>query len=404
MSKKPNSVTIFLEERFDKLADGTYHSLIFNDDFWSRYLNVFDEVYVVARAKKTNINSTEFSRKNLTTNPCVFFHEVPYYHGGKHFISVFFKILFFMNEISKKPSGSFILRMPGLISVFILPFLVVRNKKYGIELVGDPYDVFGSGGVGKYFSKVLQMIFTTITVFACARAASVAYVTKSKMQKRYPPKKGVFFTNYSSISLPRELIKEQKNICDYDVCKSFRVLMVGSMDQMYKGFDLVILSMERLVKKFPNLKIIIIGDGIYRKKLEDLAFSLGVQDNFEFLGRRSRNFVLEAMESMDFFIMPSRTEGLPRALIEAMAKGLPAIASNVGGIPELLERDFLFESENVDHLSKMLEEIIPDKNLRQKMSKNNIIKSWDYEESTLQERRDQFYRALLVGNQAGEEI
>lgn len=395
MQSTNKSVTIFLEERFTKLPDGRYHSIIFGDEFWKRYLSIFDQVHVIARVKEISSEDdlNHFSLKNITNKSNVFFHEVPYYHGAKQFIFSFFKILFFMSRISNR-ADAFILRMPGLLSMMIFPFLFIKGKNYGVELVGDPYDVFGSGGVGGGFSKILQYIFTKFTKFSCYYAKSVAYVTKTKMQFRYPANGKALTTHYSSIALPANLIIREKSIINFNN-GVFNILMVGSMDQMYKGFDVMLAALQQIKTKHPNIVIHIIGGGKYRYKLDAMVEDFDLLENVNFLGLLSRDTVFMEMDKSDLFVMPSRTEGLPRALIEAMARGLPAIGSNVGGIPELLSKNYIFESENVEQLAALLETVIPDQNLRTEMSKENIAKSWDYEETELQSRREIFYKSLL---------
>lgn len=396
MQSNNKSVTIFLEERFTKLPDGRYHSIIFGDDFWKRYLGIFDQIHVIARAKKISNEDdlSNFSLKNVTNNPNIFFHEVPYYHGAKQFIFSFFKILFFMSSISNR-GDAFILRMPGLLSMMIFPFLLIKRKSYGVELVGDPYDVFGSGGVGGAFSKILQYVFTKLTKFGCFYAKSIAYVTKTKMQARYPASDKALTTHYSSIALPADLILKEKNITEFnnDV---FHLLMVGSLDQMYKGFDVMLAALHQIKPKYPNIVVSIIGSGKYHAKLSKMVEDSDLVANVNFLGLLPRDSVFAQMDKADLFVMPSRTEGLPRALIEAMARGLPAIGSDVGGIPELLSKNYTFESENVEQLVALLEIVIPDRNLRLEMSKENIAKSWDYEETELQLRRETFYQSLLT--------
>ncbi|GAB3976194.1 glycosyltransferase family 4 protein [Plantactinospora veratri] len=82
-----------------------------------------------------------------------------------------------------------------------------------------------------------------------------------------------------------------------------------------------------------------LGDGRYRPRLERLATDLGVRRQVHFTGTISAaTEVRRQLDAADLFVMPSRTEGLPKALIEAMARGLPAVATSVGGIPELLPR------------------------------------------------------------------
>ena len=77
-------------------------------------------------------------------------------------------------------------------------------------------------------------------------------------------------------------------------------------------------------------------------------------DNVVFTGSMGHDQIFEWLKTIDVYIQPSLTEGMPRALIEAMSKGCPCVASNAGGMPELLDKKFIFPKGNTDQLVKIL--------------------------------------------------
>ena len=93
------------------------------------------------------------------------------------------------------------------------------------------------------------------------------------------------------------------------------------------------------------------GDKSY---LENCAITNNVIDNVVFTGAMGHDQIFEWLETIDIYIQPSLTEGMPRALIEAMSKGCPCVASNAGGMPELLDKKFIFPKGNTDQLVKIL--------------------------------------------------
>lgn len=95
----------------------------------------------------------------------------------------------------------------------------------------------------------------------------------------------------------------------------------------------------RALAELPDATLEIVGEGPEREPLERLAHELGVADRVELLGTRPREQVAELMRAADLFVLPSFYENLPVVLIEAQASGLPAVASAVGGVPELLDGD-----------------------------------------------------------------
>ncbi|WP_411689990.1 glycosyltransferase family 4 protein [Acinetobacter indicus] len=93
----------------------------------------------------------------------------------------------------------------------------------------------------------------------------------------------------------------------------------------------------------------------------------------------------------DLYIQPSRTEGLPRALIEAMARGLPAVATNVGGIPELLPSEFLIPPNAPQELANKIDLLISSQQLRYEQGRANYNKAREYDSEILRQRRTKFW-------------
>jgi glycosyltransferase involved in cell wall biosynthesis len=104
--------------------------------------------------------------------------------------------------------------------------------------------------------------------------------------------------------------------------------------------------------------------------------------------------VRKELDAADLFVLPSRTEGLPRALIEAMARALPCIGSSVGGIPELLSPSERFPPDDVDALAGKILEILGDRNRCSRLSHENLQKAGDHHLDALRPRRQAFYRAV----------
>src|SRR5699024_4986762 len=95
------------------------------------------------------------------------------------------------------------------------------------------------------------------------------------------------------------------------------------------------------------------GDQSY---LRSIAKKYNVVDQVKFLGPLPHNKIFDWLESIDIYTQPSRQEGLPRALIESFSRGLPAFGARTGGIPELLEDDFIFSNtrKNIDEICNIL--------------------------------------------------
>lgn len=103
-----------------------------------------------------------------------------------------------------------------------------------------------------------------------------------------------------------------------------------------KGMDLVLPAFARLRLQIPDARLLVVGDGALRECMRRQAEELHVQDSVEWAGRQPQEQLAAFYDRMDLFWMPSRSEGFGLSALEAMARGCPVIASDVGGLPELI--------------------------------------------------------------------
>ena len=142
-----------------------------------------------------------------------------------------------------------------------------------------------------------------------------------------------------------------------------------------KGFDILIQTAHLLGKQLKNVHFLIVGDGQCKAELADQVNALGVNKSVTFAGYQDHETVLSFVKSSDIFIMPSRYEGTPIALLEAASLGIPVIASNVGGIPELVQDQvhaLLVPPDDPQSLAQAVKRIINDKKLAETLSANAV--------------------------------
>ena len=113
------------------------------------------------------------------------------------------------------------------------------------------------------------------------------------------------------------------------------VVLVGNMGSDVKGHRDLIAAAPTVIREFPDVHFVFVGDGTLREEFEAQVRELGIEESFAFLGRRGD--VPEILASSDIGVLPSRAEGLPNALLEYMAAGLPVVVSNVGGNGEVVK-------------------------------------------------------------------
>jgi L-malate glycosyltransferase len=113
------------------------------------------------------------------------------------------------------------------------------------------------------------------------------------------------------------------------------IAVVANMNVETKGHTDIIRAAGEVVRQFPSARFLLIGDGHERARLEEMAAQFNLSENILFLGRRDD--VSSLLSCCDLFVLPSWAEGLPNSVLEAMAARLPVVATQVGGIPELIE-------------------------------------------------------------------
>ncbi len=140
----------------------------------------------------------------------------------------------------------------------------------------------------------------------------------------------------------------------------------GRIDIDQKGLDLLIEAFARLVSGNPELRLVLMGpdwnDSMSR--LKQLSTRLGVGEKVHFTGYLERREYLQNLSSADLFVLPSRFEPFGIVLLEAIASGVPIVASNVGAIPEILEQGkfvLLFEAGDLDSLVEQIQNALSDK-------------------------------------------
>ena len=129
--------------------------------------------------------------------------------------------------------------------------------------------------------------------------------------------------------------------------------------------------------------------------MEHLARDLKIQDRVEFRGNLpAGDAVFAELDQADLFVLPSRQEGLPRAAIEAMARGLPCIGSRVGGIPELIGPDELVPPDDAGALANKIVELLRDPARMTRLSQRNLKMAADLPAMCSATRRVAFYEHL----------
>ena len=224
--------------------------------------------------------------------------------------------------------------------------------------------------------------------------------TKRELLKRFPQFKNkvtVLSMGVDTRIFSRRYVKSKFN--EYKNNKI--ILFVGRLNEQ-KGIEYLVKAMPIINKKIKNSRLLIIGEGEYKEKLQKIADSLGI-DNVEFLGSKKQSELADYYNLADVFVLPSiisriGTEGLGLVLLEAMSCGTPVIGTNTGGIPTIVKNNqtgVLVNERNENELANAIIKILSDRKLSHKLSDNGIkfVKN-NYSWEIVAEKFDEIYSKL----------
>jgi glycosyltransferase involved in cell wall biosynthesis len=383
------NVTIPLEHHFLRTPDGrVWTETTFAYPFWKRYLQVFDSVRVIARVRNVDAAMAGW---NQASGPAVTFVDVPDYHGPYQYLACFPRTRSVLREQARSSQAVILRVSSSLGAAFVDQFH--RGHPFGVEVVGDPYDVFQRGSVVHTLRPLFRVWFTAELKRLCRTACAAAYVTRHALQSRYPCP--AFSTSISDVEIGCDALVSSPRNEMVPRSQPPQLICIGTMAQMYKGMDVLIRAVATCANQGFPLSLMVVGDGRYRPQLEQLAAINGLKQYVHFTGQLPAGpAVRDALDAADLFVMPSRVEGLPRAMVEAMARALPCIGSNVGGIPELVSPDSLVPVGDEAALARTIMSVLQDPKRMARMSAENLVRAREFREESLREGRTEFLKLV----------
>ena len=245
---------------------------------------------------------------------------------------------------------SFSLRVPNRISWY-------RTLSTQIEM--DSNDSVWKGRLQRIRKRLVYRVTTHLVTNSAAGKRDAIKVY------HVPSQKITVFPNCIADPLPWRLEQPSQIANGGIVC-------VGRMNRG-KGQDVLLHALKRLRSTYPNARVLFVGDGPLEVEYRSLAAELGVSSCCEFLGGQSNVEVLRRLAAALVSVVPSRSEAFGYVNIESMAVGTPVVASDVGGISEII-RDgidgFLVPPDDVDALTDRLSRVLGDASLRSELGQN----------------------------------
>jgi len=357
-------------------------------------LSTFDRVKILARVHETPTHHDSWLRVD---GEGVSFLPVPGYIGPWEFARNFRRVGAAIRTAISGDSAV-LLVVPGMIGTVALRCLR-PGQPYGVEVIGDPFGHFSKPSISHPLRPLFRWWFTHDLKRQCRKAACSLYVTERALQQRYPPNDDGFSVGVSDVEMQDVAFIDPAATSSDEVKANrsgrFCIAFVGGLESRVKAPDILLTAFSQSVSTGLDAELAMIGDGRERPQVERLAQTLGIGDRVKFLGRLSSGAaVRQQLDACDLFVLASWSEGLPRAMIEAMARGLACIGSRVGGIPELLPDIAMVQPGDSVGLAAKILELARDPQLRRDLGRMNLETARRYHESLLQPKRVAFYERL----------
>lgn len=377
-------------------ADGRYYEFAYHE-LYERYSYMADDITFMMRTKPIS-----GERKFTEVPDKVNVVSVPNFKSPKTYLREKRNAERIIEHQIKKTDIA-VLRTQSSIAQIALKYIKRYKVPYIIESVGCSWDSYWNHGL---LGKAVAPYMYLKTKSAISEADYVYYVTTRFLQKRYPTKgKTVSCSNVVlSKSNTDALIMRLEKLRGFDPTKRLVLGTAAALDTRYKGQEHVIRVLKDLVKAGYNAEYHLAGGMTGSKPnsfLRDLAERFGVSDRVVFCGSLSLDQMANYYDSLDLYIQPSKQEGLPRAVIEAMSRGCPVIGTNIAGIPELIRKECLFKKNSDDAVAAAIQKIVSMD--LEEIAEENFNQAKEYEKDKLMEKREKFYDQFLFDNNMKEE-
>lgn len=380
-----------------KDKNGIYCSVTLTNEMFNRFFSVIDKLYIVVRIFQSNKTYIELNMKPLNLENMRVI-EVSNLVSSKGLLLEKSRFEKYIKNIIKK-SDLIFCRMPSITSNSVIKVAKSINKPYLVEVGGCAWDSYWNHGIK---GKIVAPLMFYQEKKNVRDASFATYVTKQFLQNRYPTK-GVS-TNCSNVylqSTERAILDERINkIKNRETKKIVIGTATNSIDVKYKGEHFVIRAMKDLKSYGYNIEYQIVGPG-HGDFLKQQAIKYNLEDSVKLMGSLKKEEIFKWYKSIDIYVQPSKQEGLPRTVIEAMSVGCPCLGSNIAGIPELLDSDCLFDPNKNSEIVKAFNNLL-NKEIMINNAMINFKRAQEYNLSDIESRRKQLfmkYKQSVVGKE-----
>lgn len=298
----------------------------------------------------------------------IFLHPSGKRIGGKAGVLSLYKGL---RQVIKKhkPDVAHVQYMaPGAIPILLLRLL---GMKQILATAHTAADIYPNLKIVHLIQKYCVRAFTCITL----RAEESFFGTAQLYTQGMTLRKRNHFTIHNALPGYISIRQVEKEFVHPTI-----IIGVVSRLEKIKGMDLVIPAFHSIRNEHPHTQLLIVGDGSLRAEMEQQAEELGIEDII-WQGRQAQENLKALYDQIDILLMPSRSEGFGLTAIEGMARGCVVVASDTGGLPEVVkdgETGLLHQAESIEDMGMKISQLLNTKELLIKLSGNAVRNAQQY--------------------------
>ena len=366
-------------------CNGVYCNTTVTNEMLNRFFVVVNELSLLIRTIHLNVTYKDARLQKLELGEHIKVVELPNLNTISNYIRKrrYNKII--AEQVQK--SDMIFLRIPSIISNMVAKECERKGKPYLAEVGGCAWDSYWNHGI---LGKIVAPSMYFKQKKTVKEAAFASYVTKVWLQNRYPTSgesvvaSNVYLNHFDETNIERRIQRDTQN-----PLRRYKLGTIASVDVRYKGQEYIIRAMGKLKKRGIIIDYDLVGAGnpCFLKKIAEKEH---VIDQVHFLGVKLHEDIWTWLDSIDIYAQPSKQEGLPRAVIEAMNRGCMAIGSDIAGLPELLEPDMMFHHNKVKQICSVIEGLINERSHEHRI-RRNYEKSFEFEIHILDDRRNRLF-------------
>lgn len=337
---------LFVHDGYMSQTENGIYSDTYDDKIVMRYSEIAENVVFLVRTRKYSDYDKRLNKITVRNFRMVGIENFKSLKGIFNYRSITEKV-----KLEVLKSDYVVARIPSDLGFLAVKYAKLYNVKYMVEIVGCPWDSLRNHSL---LGKIIAPYYYLKQKETVKNAPYAIYVTNVFLQNRYPCKGN--FIGCSDVEIEdsdeKVLVKRLNKINTTDI-HSMTLGTIGAFHMKYKGYDTVIRAIVKLNSEGCSHKYLILGSGDPRW-LNSVIRKYHAENIVTLVPAMPHNEVFAWLDEIDIYIQPSKTEGMPRALIEAMSRACPCISSDVGGMPELLGNKFLFKKNNDRELYEIL--------------------------------------------------